>query len=81
MPQIAGFEQLREPLADGHGTVLVEGAVVAEAVEVKLEAFRFHEPWAGNVVDDEDREIGLARDGTGGGEFRRRETGDVIGAG
>ena len=60
------------------GAILVEGAVVAEAVEIKLERFRLDQKARGHIVDHQMREIGLAGDRAERGEFRRGETRDII---
>ena len=74
-----GLEQRHELLADGDGAVLVEGAVVAEAREIKFQRLRLHQPLARHIVDHEMGEIRLAGDRAERGEFGRGETGDVIG--
>ncbi len=43
-PQPARGEEIAERLADLDGAALVEGAVVAEAEEIELEALGFDEP-------------------------------------
>jgi hypothetical protein len=57
----------------------VESAVVPEAREIELQGFRFEQPFARRVVDDENCEIRLAGDRTDGGELGAGEAGDVIG--
>src|SRR5579859_7463776 len=42
-----------DPLADHDRTVLVKGAVIAEACDIKLERFRLQEPSSGRIVDHE----------------------------
>jgi uncharacterized tellurite resistance protein B-like protein len=76
--QIPRLEQLRQALADRDGAILVEGAVIAEAVEEELERFRLDEPAVGHVVDHEKREVRLAGHRTERRELRRGETGDVV---
>ena len=71
-------EQLHHALADRDRAVLMEGAVVAEAVEVELQRLRLDQPAARHVVDHHDAEVGLAGDRADRGEFRKRETRDVI---
>src|ERR1700691_1162226 len=56
----ARLEQPDEVLADAHGAILMERAVIAEAHEVKFQRFRFDDPAVGRIVDDEMRKIGLA---------------------
>ena len=71
-------EQFHDALADRDRAVLVEGAVIAEAVEIKLQRLRLDEPAARHVVDHHDAEVGLAGDRADRGEFRKREPRDVI---
>jgi hypothetical protein len=59
----------------------VEGAVVAEGVEVELERFRLHQKFRRGVVDHQMGEVGLAGDRAQRREFRRGETGEIIGVG
>merc|ERR1712185_789803 len=57
------------PYADGH--ILVKTAMIAEASEKQLEAFRFHDGLARRVVDHQMREIGLTGNGAQRCEFGR----------
>src|SRR3954447_13506686 len=68
----------RDALADHHGAVLVEGAVIAEAGDVELERLRFQQPLAGRVVDHQMREIRLSRDRAERGEFRHGEAYQIV---
>ena len=68
-------------LADAHGAVLVEGAMIAEAPEVELQRLRLDEPFVGRIVDDEMGEVGLTRDRADRGELGRGEPGDIVGVG
>ena len=61
--QVVRLQQRRQPLADRHRAVLVERAVVAERGEVQLQRLGFDQPRLRHVVDDEVREVRLARDG------------------
>src|SRR6478752_2436501 len=47
----------RDPLANHHCAILVEGAVIAEARDIKLQRLRFQQPLARYIVDHEMREI------------------------
>ena len=76
--QEARLEQLRQPTTHAEGAILVEGAVIPEAVEVELERLRLDQPAVGNVVDDQDRKIRVAGDRTQAGELGRREPGHII---
>src|SRR6185437_4975663 len=69
VPVTADPEPLRldpcgNPLADHDRAILMEGAVIAETCDIKLQRLRFQQPLAGDVVDDEVRKIGLAGDRT-----------------
>src|SRR6516225_9661916 len=57
----------------------MESAMIAEAVEIKLQRFRFHEPAARRVIDNERREIWLAGNRTDHSKFRKGEPRDIIG--
>src|SRR3546814_19039356 len=59
---------------DPDGAILVKARLIAEGAEEELEALRFDDRFAGGVVDDEVREIGLAGPRAARGEFRRSET-------
>jgi hypothetical protein len=72
------LEQRHQFLADGDGAVLVEGAVVAEAVQIKLERLRLDKMSARHIVDHQMGEVGLTGDRTKTGEFRRGEARYVI---
>lgn len=67
------LQQVRQALADGDGAVLVEGAVVAEAGQIQLQALRLDQPVARHIVDDDVGEVGLARHRAQAGELGRGE--------
>ena len=73
-----GFSSATSFLPMRDRAFLVEGAVIAEAVQIKLERFRFHQPSPRHVVDDQSGEIRLAGDRAHRGEFREGEAGDVV---
>src|SRR5450432_1393810 len=73
------FDFTRDPLAEHHRAVLMERAMIAKARDKKLQGFRFQQPLARHIVDDEMREIRLPGDRTERGEFRRGEAHHVIG--
>src|SRR5262249_12280397 len=75
------LEQGDEFLADGDGAILVEGADIPEAAEIKLERLRLQQPFSRRVVDHEVRKIGLTGDRTERGEFRRSKARDILGVG
>src|SRR5205823_13335244 len=56
----------------------MEGAVVAVAIEIELQRFRFHEPAFRDVIDDERGEIWLAGNRADGGKFRKSETRHIV---
>ena len=72
------FEHRDEFLADAHCAFFVEGAVIAEAVQIEFQRFRFHEPRPRHVIDDESGEVGLAGDRADRGEFREGKARDVV---
>lgn len=76
-----GGEEVGEGFGDADGAVFVEGAVVAEGTEEEFEGFRFDEPIAGDVVDDEVGKVGLGSDGTERGELGAGEADAVGGPG
>src|SRR6516165_10514344 len=59
----------------------MESAVIAEAVEVKLERLGLDQEVSGHVIDHQMREIGLAGDRAETGELRRGEARHVVGIG
>ena len=73
-----GFKQRGELLADRDRAFLMERAMIAETVQVKLERLRLHEPSLRHVVDDQRGEVGLAGDRAHHGEFGEGEARDVI---
>src|SRR3546814_300627 len=68
--QPAGPHLVEQAAADADGAILVKARMVAERAEEELEALRFDDRFAGGVIDDEMREIGLA-----GHRAERRELG------
>ena len=58
------LEQRKQPPADRDRTVFVECAVIAEAIEVELQRFRFDKEASGYVIDDQMGKIGLPGDRT-----------------
>jgi MFS family permease len=54
------LEQCDQPLADVERAILMKNSVITEAVEIELERFRLDEVPRGQIVDDDDREVGLA---------------------
>ena len=62
-----------EIAGDLQRAVLVKGAVVAKASEIKLQRLRLDQPFGGDIVDDDMREIWLARHRAERGELRRGE--------
>ena len=52
--------------------------MIAEAVEVQFERFRFDKEAGGNIVDHQMGEIRLTGDGAERGEFGGGETRDII---
>src|SRR5581483_3768449 len=56
-PEPGGLDQLDNALGDADGRILMEGAGVAEAREIKLERLRFEQPRPRRVIDDEMREV------------------------
>src|SRR5262249_62425177 len=56
----------------------MEGAMIAEAIEVKLQRLRFHEPAARHVIDHERGEIRLTSNRRERGKFRKSEARDII---
>src|SRR5262245_43233865 len=79
--QVARLDQFHQPLADRDRAVLVKGAMVAEAVEIKLERLRFDKPAIRHVIDHQDGEVGLPGDRAERGEFREREARRIGSAG
>src|SRR5579872_5875500 len=75
-----GFDLRGDTLADGDRAVLVKGAVVTEARNIKLEGFGLEQPLAGYIVDHQVRKIGLTGDRAKRGKFRGGKPHDVIGA-
>src|ERR1043166_4217334 len=78
IPVAADAQELRldlggDPLADHHGAVLVESAMVAKACDIKFQRFRLEQPFSGCVVDHKMREIRLSGDWTDRCEFRHGE--------
>src|SRR6185312_6593056 len=63
------------------GAVLVEIAVIAKSAEEELQRLALDQPFAGDVIDHEMREVGLAGDRAQGREFRGREAHQVNGVG
>src|SRR5665213_416216 len=59
----------------------MKAAVIAEAVQVKLERLRLDQEAPRDIVDHEMSEIGLTGYRTQASEFRRGEARHVIGAG
>ena len=75
------LEERDQSLADVERAILMENSVIAEAVEVELERFQLDEMAPRQVVDDDDREVGLAGHRAQRGEFGKGEARDVVGAG
>ena len=80
-PEPARLEQPREVLADPHRAVLVERAVIAEAREIELQRLQLDDPFVGNIVDHQMREVRLAGHRADRGELGRDEADDVVGVG
>src|SRR5262249_54081531 len=76
-----GLEQRDQLFTDRDRTVLMVGAVITEAIEIKLQRFRFYEPAAWCVIDDEGGEIRLAGNWANRREFRKSEARDIIAVG
>src|SRR6202044_4285044 len=74
----SGLEQSDKVLADAHCAILMEGAVIAEAGEIKLQRLRFDNPSVRRIVDDQMRKIGLPCHRTHRRELGRGEAGDII---
>ena len=55
----------------------MKGAVRAKARQIQFQRFRLDEPFAGNVVDHDMREVRLARDWAQRGELRRGEAHEI----
>ena len=72
------LEQRDKLLADRHRAIFVERAVIAEAVQIKLQRLGFHEPGLRHVVDNQRGEIRLPGDRAHHGEFREGEARHVI---
>ena len=68
-------------LGAGRDNAADSGAMVAEAVEVELQAFRFHQPVAWDIVDHDMGEVGLPGHRADRGEFGRREAHHIKRAG
>src|SRR5262249_41185122 len=66
-------QELVELLADGHSAFLMESAVIAEAVKVKLEGLGFHQPASWDIIDHNDGKIWLAGNRAHHGELRHGE--------
>src|SRR3546814_18269526 len=62
---------------DPDGAILVKARMIAEGAEEELEALRFDDRFAGGVVDDEVREIGLAGHRAQRGEFGYGEADEI----
>ena len=77
---ILGLQEFREIVMNYIDHVFMEIAMVAEAEEIQLQAFRLHEPLAGNIADCENGEIRLPRLRAERGEFRRCKRDPVIAA-
>ena len=75
---VLGIHQLDEVLHYNVDAVFVEVAVVAEAVQVELEALAFNHLDIGHVAYADLGKIGLAGNGAKGGEFRAVEAYPVI---
>ena len=73
-----GFSVSATPPADRHRHVLVEGAVVAERLQVELQRLRLDQPFVRHVVDDQDAEIRLAGHRADRGELGEGEAGEVL---
>src|SRR5262249_45399828 len=56
----------------------MERAMITEAVEIKLQGFRFHEPAARHGIDDKRSEIRLAGNRANRSKFRKGEARDII---
>src|SRR5579872_2637460 len=79
-PKPFGFDLRRDALADGDRAVLMEGAMVTEARNIKLEGFGLEEPPVRYKIDHQVCKIGLTGDRTKRGEFRGGKPHDVVGA-
>jgi hypothetical protein len=71
-------QHAHELRADRDRAGLVEGAVIAEAVEIELQRLRLDEPGPRHVVDDQGGEIGLPGHRAHDGEFGKGEAGKEI---
>lgn len=76
-PEPFRLQKLHEALTDGHGTVFVERAVIAEGEKKQFQGFAFHQPLPWNIVDHQMREIRLACHWAERGEFRRGEANTI----
>src|SRR5438105_14880247 len=56
----------------------MKGAVVAVAVEIELQRFRFHEPAFRDVIDDERGKVWLAGKRADRGKFRESEERHIV---
>lgn len=79
--EATGLENGDEVVEDAVGDVLVEDALVAEALEVHLQALQLNALLFGRVRECERAEIGLAGFGADRGEFGTDDFDDVIAAG
>ena len=61
---VLGIHQFDQIFQDDVDTVLVKISMVTETEKIELEAFAFHHLYAGNIIDDDVSEIGLASFGT-----------------
>lgn len=75
---IARGHELDEVFHDDVNAVFMEGAMVAEAKEVELEALAFNHLLVGDVANVDGGEVGLAGDGAEGGEFWAVEFDKVV---
>ena len=76
--QVTRRGQLHEVVEDGVGHFFVEGAFIAVRPHVLLEGFQFDVLFVGDVVNHDDRKIGLAGQRAEAGEFGDLEVDEVI---
>ncbi len=60
-PEPFRLQQLDEALADGYRAIFVKCTVIAEGKQEQFQRFAFHQPLAGNIVDDQMRKVWLSR--------------------
>src|SRR5262249_56600946 len=67
------LEERGQFLTDGYRAILMKGAMIAEAVEIEFQRFRFDQPSIRDVINHERGEIRLTRDRAERGKFGKRK--------